>query len=51
MPRHGAARDEDAVRKGRQVENYLRDAELAQITTHTKMMKPVTPVALLASAS
>ena len=51
MPRRCAARDEDAVRKGRQVENYLRQAGFAQITTNTRMMKPVVPVAQLAGAN
>ena len=51
MPRHARARDEDALWKGRQVGNYLRQAWFAQITTHTRMMKPVVPVAQLAGAS
>jgi SAM-dependent methyltransferase len=51
MPRHVGAKDEDAVRKGRQIEDWLREAGLGQVRTETKMMKPVAVVAVLASVT
>jgi SAM-dependent methyltransferase len=47
MPRHAGARDEDAVRKGKQIEDLLREAGLGQVRTETRMMKPVAVVAVL----
>lgn len=49
MPRQVDANDEDAVRKGRQIEGWLREAGLGQVRTETRMMKPVAVVAVLAS--
>lgn len=52
MPRHSGAKDEDAVRKGREIEKWLREAGgFGQIRTQSRMMKPVAVVALLASAN
>jgi cyclopropane fatty-acyl-phospholipid synthase-like methyltransferase len=51
MPRHAGAKDEDAVQKGKQIEGWLRDAGFGQVTTQTRMMKPVAVVAMLASLS
>jgi SAM-dependent methyltransferase len=51
MPRHAGAKDEDAVRKGGQIEAWLREAEFRQVTMQTRMMKPVAAVAVLASMS
>jgi hypothetical protein len=41
MPRHVGAKDEDAVRKGGQIEDWLREAGFEQVRTQTRMMKPV----------
>ena len=49
MPRHLGAKDEDAVAKGKQIENWLREAGFWKIRTQTKMMKPVAVVAVIAS--
>jgi 2-polyprenyl-3-methyl-5-hydroxy-6-metoxy-1,4-benzoquinol methylase len=49
MPRHAGAKDEDAVRKGMQIEDWLREAGLGQVRTEIKIMKPVAVVAVLAS--
>jgi SAM-dependent methyltransferase len=49
MPRQAGAKDEDAAQKGRQIENWLREAEFQRLRTETKMMKPVAVVAVLAS--
>jgi cyclopropane fatty-acyl-phospholipid synthase-like methyltransferase len=51
MPRHAGAKDQDAVQKGRQIENWLRAAGFRQVKAQTKMMKPVAVVAVLASVS
>jgi SAM-dependent methyltransferase len=51
MPRHAGAKDEDAVQKGRQIEDWLREAGFWQIKTETRMMKPVAVVAVLAGSS
>jgi hypothetical protein len=51
MPRSAEAKDEDAVRKGRQIEGWPREAKLGQVRTETMMMKPVAVVAVLASSS
>jgi SAM-dependent methyltransferase len=51
MPRHVGAKDEDAVRKGGQIEAWLREAEFRQVTMQTRMMKPVAAVAVMASMS
>jgi len=48
MPRHAGAKDEDAVKKGRQIEAHLREAGFGEVRTQTRMMKPVA-VAMLAS--
>lgn len=49
MPRHLGAKDEDTVVKGKQIENWLREAGLWKIKTQTKMMKPVAVVAVIAN--
>jgi len=49
MPRHWGAKDEDALAKGKQIENWLREAGFWKIKTQTKMMKPVAVVAVIAS--
>jgi SAM-dependent methyltransferase len=49
MPRQTGAKDEDAVQKGRQIEDWLRAAEFRQVRTETRIMKPVTVVAVLAT--
>ncbi len=51
MPRHVGAKDEDAVRKGRQIEDWLREAGFEQVRTQTRMMKPVAVVAVLSGVS
>jgi hypothetical protein len=51
MPRHGGAKDEDAVRKGRQIEDWLCEAGFAQVRTEARMMRPVAVVAVGASLS
>jgi len=50
MPRHPGAKDEDAVRKGMQIEAWLREAGFGVLTTQTKMMRPVAVVVVLAKA-
>lgn len=49
MPRNAGAKDQDAVQKGKQIENWLREAGFWQIRTETRRMKPVAVVAVLAS--
>jgi len=49
MPRDAGAKDEDAVQKGKQIENWLCEAGFRQMRTQTKRMKPVAVVAVLAS--
>jgi SAM-dependent methyltransferase len=51
MPRHAGAKDEDAVRKGRQIEEWLREAGFGDVRTETRMMKPVAIVAVLAGGN
>jgi cyclopropane fatty-acyl-phospholipid synthase-like methyltransferase len=51
MPRNAGATDEDAVQKGKQIENWLREAGFRQMRTQTRTMKPVAVVAVLASMS
>jgi SAM-dependent methyltransferase len=51
MPRHAGAKDDDAVQKGRQIEECLREAGFGQVRTETRTMKPVAVVAVLASRS
>jgi len=49
MPRNAGAKDEDAIQKGKQIENWLREAGFKQIKTETRRMKPVAVVAVIAS--
>jgi trans-aconitate methyltransferase len=49
MPRKIGAKDEDAVRKGSQIEDWLREAGCIQVRTEIRMMKPVAVIAVLAS--
>ena len=51
MPRHSGATNEDAIAKGKQIENWLLEAGFGQVKTHTKMMKPVAVVAVVARLS
>lgn len=51
MPRHSGAKDEDAIRKGRQIEDWLGQARFGKVRTRSRMMKPVAVVAVLASVS
>ena len=51
MPRDPGASDEDAVQKGKQIENWLREAGFRQMRTQTRRMKPVAVVAVIASLS
>jgi cyclopropane fatty-acyl-phospholipid synthase-like methyltransferase len=51
MPRHAGAKDDDAIRKGGQIEDWLREAGFKQVRTRNRMMKPVAVVAVLASMS
>lgn len=48
-PRQPGAKNEDAVRKGSEIETWLREAGFGVVTTQNKMMKPVAVVAVLAS--
>jgi SAM-dependent methyltransferase len=51
MPRHAVATDDDALRKGGQIEGWLREAGFEQVRMQTRRMRPVAVVAVLASAS
>ena len=51
MPRHSGATNEDAVAKGKQIENWLLEVGFGQVKTHIKMMKPVAVVAVVARFS
>ena len=51
MPRHSGATNEDAIAKGKQIENWLLEAGFGQVKTHLKMMKPVAVVAVVARLS
>jgi len=48
MPRKIGATDEDAVRKGRQIEDWLCQSGFIQIRTEMRTMKPVSVIAVLA---
>jgi len=48
MPRFPGAKDEDAVRKAKEVENWLRESGFEQARTQIKPMKPVAVVAIMA---
>ena len=49
MPRHRGATNEDAARKGAQIEKWMRDAGFEQVKTQTRVMKPVAAVAAMGS--
>jgi cyclopropane fatty-acyl-phospholipid synthase-like methyltransferase len=51
MPRHWGATNEDALAKGKQIENWLREAGLSQISTQIKWMKPIAVVAVVAKVA
>jgi SAM-dependent methyltransferase len=51
MPRHAGAKDEDAVRKGGQIEDWLRETGFEHVRTETRLIKLVTVVAVLATLS
>jgi len=48
MPRKIGAKDEDAVRKASQIEDWLRQTGLIQVRTEIRTMKPVAVIAVLA---
>lgn len=49
MPRNKGAKDEDAIRKGAQIEGWLREGGFEQVRTQIRRMKPVAVVAVLAT--